>query len=265
MSDREDIPPSDETIAFSGRDVPPPTATAPIHLSGGEPPGGGRRVLVALVALLLGLAGGFAIAQLVHVGGEAKVPDEGLVLYESASTAFPIEGARFTSSTYDLQKGKCDKTLLKQFLRADKRRFDAWLDLQEITADEFDSFVDRLETRVLDKPTPVTNYGCFPDGEGPCPFAIQSVLGPGTPVWFDPQASRIVAKCTCSNPIRSPKCPPNCEEIPTPTPSPSPTPVPTTPPPTSPPPTASPTPTPSPSPIPSPTPIPTTPSPLPTP
>lgn len=227
-----------------------PPATAPLYLPGDPPPGRGLRFLQFLVVFFLGLAGGFALSQF-FAPNEAQLPDADLVLYEDASVSFPIAGAAFTSSTYDEGKRKCDKALLKQSLRADQHRFTAWLDLQEITSAEFDAFVDRLETRILAKATPVTNHGCFAEGEGDCPFAIQSVLGPGTPVWFDPQQDRIVAKCACSNPLREPRCPPNCEVLPTPTPTPTPTRAPT------PPPTRAPTPAPSPTPRPSPTRAPT--------
>jgi hypothetical protein len=231
--------------------MPPP--------GGARPPGPRRQFIILVLALLLGLGGGFAIAQVLGASDEGQIPDEDLVLYESATTSFPIAGGAFTQSTFDAQKRKCDKDVLKRLLREDPRRFNAWLDLQEIDEGDFDDFIDSLETRILTRPTPVTNFGCFPDGEGPCPFAIQSVLGPGTPVWFDPIGSRIVAKCTCSSPLRSPQCPPNCEEIPTPTPSPTPTatPTPTTAPPVltaapPPPPTRAPTPTPTRPPTPSP-------------
>jgi hypothetical protein len=258
MSDREDRPASDETIAFSGRGGGPPTATQPIYMPGEQPPGRGRQFLIYLLLLLLGLAGGFVAAQFITPSDD-EVPDEDLVFYEHASTTFPIEGAQFTASTFDETDRTCDKELLKRYLRADQRRLAAWLDIQEVQEADLDRFIDSLETRILDKPTPVTNYGCFGEGDGPCPFSIQSVLGPGTPVWFDPNASRIVAKCACSNPIRTPKCPPNCEDIPTPTPTPSPTPTPTiqrTPTPTlppTPPPTQPPTPSPTPPPTASPT------------
>jgi hypothetical protein len=201
----------------------------------------------------VGLGIGFVLAQFIGRDDE-RIPDPDLVLYESATTSFPVEGAAFTGSTFNAQTQQCDKESLKRFLRdGQRRKFDAWLDLQGITESEFDAFVDRLETRILTEPTAVTNHGCFEDG--PCPFAIQSVLGPGTPVWFDPQQNRIVAKCTCSNPLKAPRCPPNCEDQPTPTPTASPTPTPTeterptptptrTPPPTTQPPTATPTRTP---------------------
>jgi hypothetical protein len=232
-----------------------------------EPSGGRRNLLVFFIVGILGLAGGFAAAQFLAGAAEPNLPDSDLVLYESASTSFPIDGARFTDSTFDSSKQKCDKELLKRLLRADPRRFAAWLDLQEISEADFDGFVDRLRTKILAKATPVTNHGCFADGEGPCPFAVHSVLGPGTPVWIDPtDKDRIVAKCACSNPIKEPVCPPNCEEIPTPKPTPKPTPTPTlaptrppqtVPPPTrppTPPPTAPPTKAPTPSPIVTPTP-----------
>jgi hypothetical protein len=224
----------------------------------GRPPNRGprRQALILLIVLLLGMGFGFAASQL-FAGGGKDLPDEDLVLYESASTSFPVEGAEFTRSAFDVQTGKCDKTIMKQSLRDDVRRFNAWRDLQEIDSAEFDTFVDALSTRIIDEPTPVTNYGCFPDGEGACPFSVQSVLGKGTPVWFHAKERRIVAKCTSSTPIRSPRCPPNCEEIPTPTPSPTPSPSPS--------PTAAPTPVPTraPTPVPTkaPTPKPPTPSP----
>ena len=238
----------------------PPTVTTRLPGPGGRPPNRGprRQALILLIVLLLGMGFGFAGSQLFG-GAEDDVPDSDLVLYESASTAFGVPGAEFTRSTFDVQKGKCDKTILKQSLRDNTRAFNAWRDLQEIEAAEFDRFVDGLQTQILKEPTPVTNYGCFPDGEGPCPFAVQSVLGRGTPVWYDPKQQRIIAKCTCSNPIRSPQCPPNCEEIPTPTPSPTPSPSAT--------PTRAPTPVPTraPTPVPTraPTPRPPTPSPTP--
>lgn len=225
-------------------------------------PAARRQGLIYLLVLLLGLAGGFAGASFLGDDSE-PLPDPDLVFYESADVAFPVAGARFTDSTYDESKRECDKELLKRLLRADPRRFEAWLDLQGITEDRFDAFVDGLTTKILDEPTPVTNHGCFAEGEGECPFSIQSVLGPGTAVWVD-DTGRIVAKCACSNPIKEPRCPPNCEEIPTPTPSPTPTPtrtpVRTAPPTPTPPPR---TPTPTPEPTPTPTPI-RTPTPQPT-
>ncbi len=252
----------DETISFSGRGIPPPTFTAPLPGPGGDRPSYvRRRALIGLLLLLLGLAGGFVISQFIGTDDE-QLPGEDLVIYENASSTFPVDGAQFTRSTFDAQKKRCDKDLLKRLLLADRdHRFEAWLDLQEITEKNFDPFVQRLETRILAEPMPVTNYGCFPDGEGPCPFSIQSVLGPGTAVWFDPQQNRIVAKCTCSSPLRAPKCPPNCEEVPTPTPSPTSTPTPTaSPAPTqapAPPPTRAPTPEPTRAPTPKPSPSPT--------
>jgi hypothetical protein len=250
---------SDETVAMpsaGGGRRPPPGATQPLYVGdSGLPPTRGRQALIIALAVLIGLGGGFAIAQFVGQKDE-RIPDEDLVLYESSTTTFPIDGAQFTRSTFNLQTQKCDKESLKQFLRADQKRFDAWLDLQGITASQFDSFVDRLETQILTEPTAVTNHGCFADG--PCPFAIQSVLGPGTPVWFDPDQNRVVAKCTCSSPLKAPRCPPNCENQPTPTPSPSPTPSATATP------TQAPTPTPTQAPTPTPTLPPTTAPPPPT-
>ena len=234
-----------------------------MYVSSGEPPWRRRQALIMLLVFVLGLGGGFVAAQFVGQDDD-RIPDEDLVLFESAGTTFPIEGAQFTASTYDVQTQQCDKEALKRLLRADRRRFDAWLELQGITESQFDTFVDRLVTRILTEATPVTNHGCFADG--PCPFEVQSVLAAGTPVWFDPSQDRVVAKCTCSNPLKAPKCPPNCGETVSPSPSPSPTPT-TSATPTAtatatatptplPLPTAPPTNSPSPSPSPSPTPSP---------
>jgi uncharacterized protein DUF6777 len=231
--DREDRP-ADETVAMpSPAGPPPPTATQPMYTSSPPPPPRSRQALIIGLVLLLGLGGGFALAQFFG-GDDDRIPDEDLVLYETASSGFPVAGAAFTQSTYDASRKECDKEAMKRFLRADPRRFEAWLDLQEITEAEFDAFVDRLQTRIVDRITHVTNHGCFAEGEGPCPFTVQSVLAPGTPVWFDPVGNRIVAKCFCSNPLKAPRCPPNCEG-PTPTPTLSPTPTVTQPPQTQPP------------------------------
>lgn len=235
-------PGSDETQAFPADDAgsestrrlpaqppppPPPAPTVPMRAAGPPGgPGGGRAIAYALF-LLAGLALGFVLAEVLG-GAPAGVPSEDLVLYETSGSTFPVDGAAFTESTYDEQRGECSKDRLKQFLRSDPRRFQAWVELQEISEDEFDGFVDRLETRILEAPTSVTNHGCFAEGDGPCPFAIQSVLARGTPVWWDPVSQRIVAKCRCSNPLKGPKCPPNCEDQPPPTPT---TPPPTTEPP----------------------------------
>ena len=110
-------------MVFSGGGRPPPTATTPLPGPMGRPPNRGprRQALILLIVLLLGMGFGFAGSQLFG-GGEDNVPDEDLVLYESASTSFPVEGAEFTRSTFDVQKGKCDKTILKQSLRDDARR-----------------------------------------------------------------------------------------------------------------------------------------------
>jgi hypothetical protein len=165
-----------------------------MHPPPSEPPSGSRRGLVFGLLFLLGLAVGFGASQLFGAGADERLPPSDLVLYESASVSFPIEGAAFTASTFDQQTGECDPQLLKQFLRADERRFEAWLDVRELTEAEFDGYVDRLQTRILDEPTPFTNHGCFADGEGPCPFDIQTVLGIGTAVWYDPVTDEIVAK-----------------------------------------------------------------------
>ncbi len=246
MSRRER--PDDETVAFSSRGGDPPGGTTQtMYMEPPPMPPRGRQALIYALVLLLGLGGGFAVAQFVGADDEG-IPDENLVLFESASSGFPIANAAFTGSTFNAQTEQCDKESLKRFLRArPKKVFDAWLDLQGITETEFDAFVDRLETRILTTTLAVTNHGCFEDGK--CPFAVQSVLGAGTPVWFDPQQQRVVAKCTCSNPLKPPRCPPNCEDQPTPTPTASATPTPTT--------RETPTPTPTPTATPTPTPTPT--------
>lgn len=252
MSRREQ--PEDETVAFPARGGGSGGGTTrTMYMEPPPTPPRGRQALIYALVLLLGLGGGFAIAQFVGADDE-DIPDENLVLFESASTGFPIANAAFTGSTFNAQTEQCDKESLKRFLRArPKKVFDAWLNLQGITETEFDAFVDRLETRILPTTLAVTNHGCFEDGK--CPFAIQSVLGAGTPVWFDPQQERVVAKCTCSNPLKPPRCPPNCEDQPTPTPTATPTATPsqttepprtTAPPTTAPPTTAPPTPTPTP-------------------
>jgi hypothetical protein len=234
---------SEQTVRFTPAQPPPPPPSEPTQAMYAMPPpggGGGQRLaLIVVLVLLVGLAAGYALGRFLG-RPDPKVPDESLILYEPASMDFPIAGAAFTRSTYDEQSRRCDNGLLKQYLRADERRFKAWIDLQGITEDRFDAFVDRLETRILDRPRPVTNHGCYGEGDGPCPFAFQSVLAAGTAVWEDPEERRIVAKCRCSNPLKAPKCPPNCEEQPPPSPSPSPTESPTEPPRTQ-PPTASPT------------------------
>lgn len=219
--------------------------TAPIYM---PPPPGGRSFVIFLLVFLLGGAAGFGASQIVSHRTKPKVSDSALVLYENAAMSFPFAGAAFTASTFDQASKTCNRDLLKQYLRADPRRFKAWIDLEQVTAADFDAFVARLQSQILVKATPVTNHGCFPNGE--CPFAFQSVLGPGTSVWFDPQQNRIVAKCACSNPVDDPRCPPNCEDVAVVSPTEPPTPIPTE----APTPSATAEPTPSPTAIPTPTP-----------
>jgi hypothetical protein len=216
-----------------------------------------RRVIGIVLALLVGFAGGYVVAA--DDPDESKLPDEELVLYEPVSMAFPIEGARFTDSFEINAEEGCDKEKLKQLLNADPHRKEAWLELQGITEAEFDSFVDRLQSAVLLEPTPVTNHGCFQEGEGECPFSLHSVLAAGTLVLVDPeQNNRPVVKCRCGNPLKEPRCPPNCDGRPSPSPTVSPTPPQTDPPRTDPPrtqpPTFTPVPTPRRTPPPTPTP-----------
>lgn len=187
----------------------PPAPTQPMYAqSSGRPGRRGGNPFVWLLFLLVGLGGGFLISQQLSKT-DPRIPSEDLVLFEPASSSFPIDGAQFTQTTFEPQTGACNKESLKAFLRSDQRRLEAWLGLQQITQAQFEDFVNRLETRILRGSTSVTNYGCFADG--PCPFGIQSVLATGTPVWWDPVQNRYVAKCACSNPIKAPKCPPNCE------------------------------------------------------
>lgn len=226
MTDREDDrgASSDEAVASSGPEPspptqplpaeppppPPPTATQPLPAEPpGSPPGRNRILIGVLVALVL-FGGGFIVAQFFGGETDSRIPDENLVLYEPAGMVFPVEGAAFTRSTYDPDTKTCNKELLKRYLRGDERRFAAWLELVDIRRDQFDGFVDQLETRILPASLPVTNHGCFREGEGRCWFAIQSVLAPGTPVWYNPTTREVIAKCLCSNPIDPPKCPPNC-------------------------------------------------------
>jgi hypothetical protein len=182
---------------------PPPTERIPLPRDHRPPPS-----LWALLGLLVaaGILIGFVFGHFVGRPARSGV-DPNLILFESASSTIPFPGAQFTASTYDAQRGTCDKTKLKQFLRADQRRFNAWLRLVGINASQFDAFVDRLETARLTSLSPVTNHGC---SASQCPFSFQSVLAAGTPVWRDPVAGHIVAKCACSNPLSAPQCPPNC-------------------------------------------------------
>src|SRR5947207_1099286 len=150
-----DFPPRepDETTQFDvsgGRR--PPTYTAPLY----APPSGprGRSFLVILLALLLGLGGGFAASQLL-TKKKADLPDKDWVLYENSSSSFPIRGAAFTDSTFDPSQRKCDKDLLKQYLPANQTHLKAWLDVVQIDASRFGSFVDSLQTQILAKATPV--------------------------------------------------------------------------------------------------------------
>lgn len=234
-----------------------------------------RRTIAILVALAVGFGAGWFVGQ---AGvAEDELPDEDLVLYEPVSMAFPVEGARFTESfEIDAEDG-CDKELLKRFLDADPHRKRAWLEVQGITEAEFEPFIDRLRSAVLLRPTPVTNHGCFAEGEGECPFSLHSVLAAGTLVLVDPeQDNRPVVKCRCGNPLDEPQCPPNCDGGPTPTPSATPErtpfftdPVRTPPPRTTAPPERTPPPTPTPCPpgttaiTCAPTPVPRTPPPIP--
>lgn len=205
---------------------PPPSATQPLR-SGGPPQPPRRQYLAYALLLLLGLVAGFVLGQ--FTGGD-ELGTEDLVLFENASSTFPISGAQFTEPFDDPTDGTCDKEAFKRMLRGDPERFEAWLEVLGLNESEFDSFVDRLEPKVLDRPTPVTNHGCLP---GRCPFSLHSVLDAGTLVLVDPEnGDRPVAKCRCGNPLKDPECPPNCLDQPTPTPTatPSPTPERTSPP-----------------------------------
>jgi hypothetical protein len=200
---QETQPVRPETAAFR---APPPTERLRVAQGPPRRPPPALWVFLALL-VLAGILIGFVFGRFIGRPAD-KVPGENLVLFESASSVIPFAGAQFTSTTYDERRGICDKARLKQLLRADQKRFTAWIKLVGITAAEFDSFVNRLETGKLTSLSPVTNHGCFASGE--CPFSFQSVLAPGTPVWRDPVQGRIVAKCACSNPLSAPKCPPNC-------------------------------------------------------
>jgi len=204
-----DLPPDDPQVT---QPVPPepagrrpaPTERIRVARQRRPPPS-----LWAFLGLLVGagLLIGFVLGH--FIGRPRSVAfDPNLVLFEPASSTIPFAGAEFTANTFDPQRGTCDRARLKQLLRADQRRFNAWIRLVGIDATQFDAFVDRLETAKLAGLSPVTNHGCFASGE--CPFSFQSVLASGTPVWRDPAQGRIVAKCGCSNPLSAPQCPPNC-------------------------------------------------------
>lgn len=221
--------PSDETMAFSSDDMSdtdeqPTTLYKPIPPD--EPPmvWRQRQMLVVILVFIVGLMAGYAAARLLAKPDDSRIPSGNQVLYEEKTVTFPVRGAEFTKSAFNEDTKKCEKDVLLNDLPDNSKRYGAWLGLQHINTTEFKPFVSRLETKILLRATPATDFGCFPDG--PCPFGIQAVLGPGTPAWFDPVQDRIVAKCTSSSPLRSPDCPPNCEIVPTPTPTPKPTPTP---------------------------------------
>lgn len=234
-----------------------------------------RQVGPWILVFLVGLGGGWGIAaatdsdppQPTVTPGPTPSPplldEDEVVLFESASSIFPVEGAQFTEPLDDPDdpEAGCDKEKLKASLNADPHRKEAWLEVQGITEEEFEPFVDRLVSVVLTEPRAVTNHGCFPEGEGACPFEVHSVLAAGTLVLADPDTGDVVVRCRCGNPLKEPQCPPNCGPNPTPTPSPTPTATPTR---TQPPPRRTATPAPTPTPSPTPTPIPERPTPTPT-
>jgi len=200
-------PQETQPVAPEGFALPPPPApTERIYAPRSRRPPPSLFAFLGLL-LLAGVLIGFVFGHFVgRPSGTGRDPN--LVLFEPASSTTPFAGAQFTSSTYDPQRGVCDKARLKQFLRADQRRFNAWKRLVGIDTSRFDAFVDRLETARLTSLSPVTDHGCSASGD--CPFAFQAVLAPGTPVWRDPAQGHIVAKCTSSSPLSAPRCPPNC-------------------------------------------------------
>ena len=158
--------------------------------------------LLVAAGVLIGFVFGHFTAR-----GSGPARDANLVVFEPAGSASPFAGAQFTGSTFNPLTGMCDKARLKQFLRADQRRFKAWTQLVGTDAGGFDAFVDRLDTARLTTLSPVTDHGCL---DSDCPFSFQAVLAAGTPVWRDPAQGHIVAKCTSSSPLSAPRCPPNC-------------------------------------------------------
>src|SRR2546426_11649334 len=61
--------------------------------------------------LLAGILLGFVVGHFVgRPSGNARDPN--LVVFESASSTIPFAGGQFTASTYDPQRGLCDKTKL---------------------------------------------------------------------------------------------------------------------------------------------------------
>lgn len=186
-----------------------------------------QRIASWILGIALVFGGGFLTATL--TADEPLLDEAQTVHYETASSIFPVEGAQFTQPFDDPEdpEAGCDKEAFKRFLNADPHRKEAWLEVLGVEEEDFEEFVDRLVSARLTEPTHVTNHGCFPEGEGPCPFEVHSVLAAGTLVLADPETDQIVTRCRCGNPLLEPKCPPNCEDEPTPTPTLTPTITPT--------------------------------------
>jgi hypothetical protein len=203
----EEPPDPQETQPVSGEayEAPPSMPTERLRVSRQHRPPPSLWAFLGLL-VLAGVLIGFVFG---HFTGRSSglARDPNLVVFEPAGSSTPFPGAQFTASTFNPQTAMCDKSRLKQFLRADQHRFNAWVQLTGTTASDFDAFVDRLETARLTMLSPVTDHGCT---DADCPFSFQAVLQAGTPVWRDPQQGHIVAKCLSSSPLSAPHCPPNC-------------------------------------------------------
>src|SRR3982074_1551767 len=92
---------------------PPPTERKRLPRDRRPPPS-----LWALLGLLVaaGILIGFLFGHFVGRPSRAAA-DPNLLLFEPAPPTIPFPGAAFTASTYDPQRGMCDKAKLKQFLR----------------------------------------------------------------------------------------------------------------------------------------------------
>src|SRR5581483_5931086 len=133
---------------------PPPPPTERIRVAQQHRPPPSLWAFLGLL-VLAGVLIGFVVGHFAgRPSGGARDPN--IVLFEPAGSTTPFAGAEFTGSTFNPQTGMCDKARLKQFLRADQRKFNAWVRLTGITDSQFDAFVDRLETARLTSLSPVT-------------------------------------------------------------------------------------------------------------
>jgi len=207
-----------------------------------------------VAALLVGFGGGALLTA--QTQDEPLLEEESVVLYEAPTSAFPVAGGAFSPSFFNESTQRCELDKFETFMEQNPERKQAWLEIQDLSEDEFDPLMDRLREARVTEHTPVTNHG-YRDGRW---FEVNSVLAPGTPVMIDPQRIGagpgggdpmptdtdtdeptdtdfdeptpeptdtdeptrepreddfvIIVKCTCGNPIKPPKCPPNCVDGP---------------------------------------------------